>query len=245
MIEISYNCAKLEALGEKGYNRKTFHGLPSRDHAHMERRNYDPEYFAYYKSHTASNSAISEASAKGTKAVLNPYKKLTTIMLVLGAVLTVYTMKNMIFTDEPEPAVEVPTKEVLNDTNKVQVIDNKELSLPVPTPEKTVIPEYSQTQKEQIKRIKESKKYHPFHNVSLHIAGTYKDNVLGDNMIFFSASYNGQKMFNISLKEIILAGYTLKVLGDCVVELKYLDYSEFVLCDVPRVETGVQEIASN
>lgn len=248
MIEISYNCAKMEALGASGYNRKTYHGLPSKDFTQMEQREYDKSIFPYYKSHTASNTAVEEASAKGSSAVVNPYKKVTFVVIFLGIIGVLLTAKSLFspdISDSGKPIDSEMKPEVLLVSSSLESLEHEQ-SEPV---DKTKIQldrdQLTKTQLMHLEKLKQSEKYHPFNKVQLHIDGVYWDDNNDARQVFFSASGNGQRLFSLSMKELMLAGYQVNILGDCIVEIVYYDFQNFIVCDVPTVGTSVGSLASN
>jgi hypothetical protein len=95
----------------------------------------------------------------------------------------------------------------------------------------------------EFETIKElSKQYHPFYKVSLHVAG-HSSSTQYNLKYYISASSNGQELFNLTMKDLMLAGYTVQVFGECIIEIKYHKYRDFLVCDVPTVGAG--QIASN
>jgi zona occludens toxin len=251
MIEISYNCAKLEALGMNGYNRKTFHGLPDSNPAAMENRDYDSEYFPYYKSHTATNSAVTEAAAKGSTAKLNPYKKITFVVLFAGVIGVIMTLKGVLSPSIPDKEIATEQKTPVTKT-AMQVNQPVAASTVGASTQELAATEYvkkeldkivlTDTQKMMIEKKANSEKYHPFHKINLHVDGVYWDSEQDVRNVYFIASNNGQRMFDLTLKELMLSGYTVNVLADCVVELVYYDFKSFILCDLPTV--GSSTVAS-
>jgi zona occludens toxin len=249
MIENSYNCAKMEAYGQTGYNRKTFHGLPSRDFIAMEQREYDPSIFPYYKSHTASVGSVVEAKAKGGGAILNPYKKVTIVFITLGVFALIFVGSKVFSSDEKQIITKTLEKPVvMNNQNQINdLVLNEPISaeLKKDIKPKIVTAPMSTSQEIFEEKRNNSEKYHPFRKVQLHVDGIYWDDEQSVRNVYFSASTNGQKMFDVTLKELILSGYTVNVLGDCIVELLYFDYQEFIMCDVPKVSTGQTNVAQN
>lgn len=62
MVETTYYCVKNTHLGtDKTYTKKVFLGAETKNPISQEERTYDKNYFGFYQSHTASNSAVTEA----------------------------------------------------------------------------------------------------------------------------------------------------------------------------------------
>lgn len=249
MVEVGYYCSKMQVFGEDGYVRKTYHGLSNmRDALHTEERQYDAEYFPYYKSHTKSKTSVTEEVVKDSKGTRNPYKWWSMGMIATGAVFAVITFAGMI---SPE-ASEVQQKEQVSlspvpaaATN--QLSDSKPLPEPVRQASTSVVEgvTYSDTKLGRAKREADERKaekeaQHPFDKVILHVDGRYNDYGNGDTNMFFSASMNGQRVFKLELRDLLMAGYSVTVLGDCAVELIHGEYRDFVICDSPTVGVGLE-----
>ncbi|MDN3487447.1 hypothetical protein QL989_19105, partial [Pseudoalteromonas sp. APC 3224] len=97
-----------------------------------------------------------------------------------------------------------------------------------PSPKETPKPEEREPEKQK----------HPFYKVALHIAGWGEYTELGKltKNYYLSASQNGQHIFNLSLRDLMLAGYSVVVRSSCMIEIKYNSYHDFLTCDSPTVE---------
>jgi zona occludens toxin len=250
MVEVAYHCAKMAAYGDDTrYIRKTFHGLDNmRDPVHIEEREYDEAIYPYYKSHTKNNSSVEEASVKDSKAELNPYKKATRIAFILSGLIFAGAIFNAFSGESASEKAERIKKETQqtqeniappperqdgqqqNGKNSQPQVNNQATKKAEQSKE-----ELSATERIRQQREQESKRYHPFSKVELHIDGFYSDAATGESKVYFSASRNGQKLFKLSLKDFFMAGYDVNVLGECVVELTYFDYRDFLTCDSPTI----------
>jgi len=236
MIEICWRTVKMSAYGDdKSYLQKTYHGVENtRDEVNVEERQYDPEYYPYYKSHTQSKGSVLEAVASDVKAVLNPYAKWSRRLLILGALWMAYVVYGIFSDDEPIQAKEQveQVEQVAQQPQGLQSGDN----LQQPKLQNQISQsDISQANKRELNELDKGDDYHPFHKVKLHISGSYADQVTGHSNIYFGASANGQKLFDIQLKDLFLAGYDVRVYTDCLVRVKFFSYSEFITCDVPTV----------
>ena len=79
---------------------------------------------------------------------------------------------------------------------------------------------------------------HPFYKVGLHIVGWGEYTELGKltKNYYLSASQNGQHVFDLSLRDLLLAGYAVSVRSGCVIEIKYKKFHDFLTCDSPAVK---------
>lgn len=247
MVEVAYHCAKLSTYGEEGYVRKTYHGLDDmRNPVHLEQREYTQSYFPYYKSHTKSNGAVEEALVKDSKAIKNPYKKATYVFFVLGALMMIGATVNAMSDDKPEPKTDFePAQVQTKKTLPVPPAQSPGKELPPKQDEPPKKPPKTKNEEIQLTIEQASKQYHPYHKVQIHIEGSFHDYGTGESKIFFSASRNGQRLFSLGLKELVLAGYDVQVLTECAVKLKFYDYQDFVTCDTPTLGVSTPEIAKN
>ncbi|HIF9499377.1 zonular occludens toxin domain-containing protein [Photobacterium damselae] len=98
MIEIVYRCIKNTALGsDKTYTKKVLMGLRG-EVVNTEQRKYEKAYFKFYQSHTASNTAVKEATASDVK----PFWKSKLVLALIVAVLcSVAGIVNLVMSDNP------------------------------------------------------------------------------------------------------------------------------------------------
>lgn len=256
MVDVVFHCAKMEIYGEAGYVRKIFHGFSNmRDPVKVEERKYDVEYFEYYKSHTKSDSSIKEAQVKDSGANRNPYSKVTKIFFGISAAIFCFLIYRVFIEDDSGKKINEAQEKIKTlPENKAPEVDpvtgqrqklEKEIQAELEKRER--VAEKKRTINEEIEseRIAKSKQYHPFSNVQLHFEGHYEDMALGQSNVYFSASTNGQKIFTLTLKDFAMAGYKVSIIGDCVAEITYFEYREFVICDAPTLSTGLTEVASS
>lgn len=260
MTEIVWRTTKLSAFGkDETYFRNTHHGFDNlRESVHRSERQYDPEWYPYYKSHTLSETSVIEAVSKEVKAVLNPYKKISTIFIGAGLLFITFLLVR-VFTKElqhidlshleknvqQEDQEQTLKSDTLTYVKPIKPLSNEQSSLETRDKKttsdgKTLILSANAKEKQRLKE--KSQEYHPFYKVKLHVSG-YGSDTRTNQMYYFSASSNGQELFELSLKDLILAGYTVRVLGGCAVEIMYFDYRDFITCDVPTISVSAPALA--
>lgn len=208
-------------------------------------RHYEKKYFAFYQSHTKSKSSVKEASSNDIAVWWKHWTIKLSLLFALFFVficIKLYSTFQTKYGDEPVKEVAQEVKLPVIDKNSRQYRDNKLIPKPdineplslESSPEP--LPDLSPRQAEYNKIVANSKSYHPFHKLSLAVSGYYDDLDYGQNVrIFqFSAQQNGQHVFTISNHDLARAGYDVKILSECIVEIKYYDYQEFITCDAPR-----------
>jgi zona occludens toxin len=263
MTEIVWRTTKLSAFGKDDtYLQNTHHGFENLKNAvHQEQRAYDPEWFPYYKSHTQTEGSVIEATAKQVKGVLNPYKKMSYAMFAVGGLIIAFVLSKIFLPEEPAvaktPTFKTPEKQLSDTTNQINPLKS---ILPEPLSQGKIEDKKDLGETENLPKIKtnksvnegikdalvlKSKEYHPFHKVDLHISGFSNDASLRSINYYFAASRNGQELFTLDLKDLYLAGYSVNVLGECVVQVEYYNFTDFIICDTPTVGTQQTLTAQN
>jgi zona occludens toxin len=237
MIEVCWRCVKKSVYGDdEHYIKKTYHGVSTRnsDYIHEEEREYQKQYFGFYKSHTQSASAVQEAASKDIKASLFPKKKLAIAMVVVGVLMSLYLGKRVI-----SPASDVQKSQVA----ETKPTESKLIEKPSVAPQ----PKAKQATFKATQSNKSNDAAHPFYKVSLHIDGiaeyTLKRYLVKE--VYFMASQNGQPVFGLSSKDLLLAGYSVAIYGDCLVILSYENYEDWITCDSPRQEMAAADPTSD
>lgn len=78
-------------------------------------------------------------------------------------------------------------------------------------------------------------KPHPLAGFGLHLAGVIRNAARG-TLVLFQVSQNGIGAFTMNERELVAAGYGVKVLSECVARVSYKGVPDmFVVCDMPRV----------
>jgi zona occludens toxin len=226
-------------------------------------RTYEKKFFAFYQSHTKSDKSVSEASSNDIQIWWKHWSiKASVVFFIFFIFIAIKLFSQYSEKEVPgeaekalvsknqavEPNLAVvdfyPGKtEVVKNGKKVTTTYKREESKAPPPKELTT------REKEYKEMVSNSAKYHPFYKLSLSVSGYYDDIEYGRHVriVQFSAAQNGQHVFTISNQDLIRAGYDVKILTDCAIEIKYYDYKEFVTCDSPRqgVSLGGESLAKN
>lgn len=264
MVEISWRFVKKSVYGEdRGYLKKCYHGVgvSNAEFLDMVEREYDPAFFRFYQSHTQSNTSVNEMSAP-TKVNKLQNKKLIIALFAVGGLLIAFTVKRVFSPNPQQPAAVVQEQPIKTQPKVVSETRQSQSSLPpqAPIPESTT---QQQTNGEALtqtfgtqpketrsaktvnemlydRRAAQSKQFHPFFRVQLHIRGM---SVTGDydapvKRLSLTASQNGQSIFSITSADLIAAGYQVEIYGECSALIRYFEYEDFLTCDSPTL--GVQ-----
>lgn len=260
MVQLVYRCIKKSMFGQDdAYIIKVHEGCTSQV-VNTDEREYQSFVFKFYKSHTKSESQIVEATTRDVKPWYKTGLMKLSYFVLFVAILLIINVARMVFSDDEKHVVkDAPVKKeiVTHNTNKPdpnvnnfhqnnsQIIHEK----PVPsedllleeTIQKKDLPSLSQQTLEYQKMIKDSENYHPFHQVTLTISGYAED--LNFKLFYFSAQQNGQHIFSMTSKDLLLAGYSVQVISSCLISLRYFKYQKYITCTkqnvgvVPYVES--------
>ncbi|WP_305841866.1 zonular occludens toxin domain-containing protein [Photobacterium leiognathi] len=127
MIEIVYRCIKNTALGsDKTYTKKVLMGLRG-DVVNTEQRKYEKAYFKFYQSHTASNSAVKEATASDVKPF---WKSKLVFMLVICVILSVAGLFNLFKDGSPFGVKQVRAEPKVVPAPEVRQVKKEKVDMP-------------------------------------------------------------------------------------------------------------------
>ncbi|TMO83430.1 zonular occludens toxin domain-containing protein [Pseudoalteromonas spongiae] len=239
LVDVHYRCIKKSFIGQMDKYILKVHDKASNSTQSVintEEREYEEKYFKFYQSHTKSAKPVQEAAAKDVKLWYdNWFIKGAALMLLFG-IYMVYTA----FQQQAEK------------DKKLEQIKNKKHN-PV---QQKVPDQYASNQpaaigqSQQLKPkepVKPKKPKHPYYKVQLHIAGWMDITDAGKRtkLYHIAASQNGQYMFEMNHIDLALAGYSLSVKAQCLIEITYNDYSDFLTCDAPRVGLEPQNNVPN
>lgn len=223
MVQIVYRVRKATALGsDKRYIRKVQDGLRG-EIMNENIRVYNADRFHLYKSHTKSNSAVSEATAKDIKPIWKHWSVIGAFALIpVGVILLALTAGDMFFPDPKEPVKSDQDMPVTGSNGSGYVPHNLRgkapepvAALPVPEPEP-----------EKIR--------HPFSGLGLHISAYLHSDEKAKTLYSISASQNGQRVFRMPDSDLVKAGYKLEYLTPCLIKISYERFTDYLTCDAPR-----------
>ncbi|ODS04739.1 zonular occludens toxin domain-containing protein [Vibrio scophthalmi] len=210
MVETTHLCIKNTHLGtDKTYTKKVFLGAATKNPISVDDRTYDKNYFGFYKSHTASSTAVKEAAAQDIKSVKDHWSaKFGKVFIIVGLVylLGVYFF---MFRDEP-----------------------KEEASPQTAPQTTQVVE-------QDPKREQPKGFGLLDGFQLYVSGWAKQLVDqngqfdGDKSFYrvYVDVYKEDKLeFTLEHTDLIQLGYTFRKLSECVYQVKYFDTSRVVTC---------------
>ena len=200
-------------------------------------REYEKKYFKFYQSHTKSDQSIKEAAPSDVKKWYDNW-------FIKGSVVFFIVAVFLLFLGFQKQSDKSKAKELPNTATAQPQYSNSPNGQYASQVPNQLPPEFLAQQAEAKKIIEADKKAqeaeekkHPFYKVGLHIAGWGEYTELGKltKNYYFSASQNGQHIFDLSLRDLVLAGYSVVVRSSCVIEISYKKYHDFLTCDSPKV----------
>ena len=204
-------------------------------------REYETKYFKFYKSHTKSDQSVKEAAPSDIKKWYdNWFIKGSVIFFIVALFLLYLGFKKQTKIDEQNSHAISNSGMTVQPENHASIPANAATGQTQPPVTSQILAQQQEIKAMLDKQEKEQEaeeKRHPFYKVGLHIAGWAEYTELGKitKNYYISASQNGQHVFDISLRDLILAGYTVAVRSSCVIEIKYRKYHDFITCDSPKV----------
>lgn len=220
MVQIVYRVRKATALGsDKRYIRKVQDGLRG-EIMNENIRVYNADRFHLYKSHTKSNSAVSEATAKDVKPIWKHWSVMGAMAMVpIGVVMVLMTAGGVFFPEPKQPSPVVQAKPVTSPDGSGYVPHNLRgkapepvAAVPVPEPEKV---------------------NHPFSGLGLHISAYLHSEQSNKTLYSIAASQNGQRVFRMPDTDLVKAGYKLEYLTPCLIKISYDRFTDYLTCDAP------------
>lgn len=196
-------------------------------------REYEKKYFKFYQSHTKSDQSIKEAAPADVKKWYDNW-------FIKGSVVFMVVAMFLLYLGFKQQA----DKKAAIEESKPAVQQSAPVASQALLPSQQLPPEFLKQQAEAKKIIEDrerekeaEEKKHPFHKVALHIAGWAEYTELGKltKNYYFSATQNGQHIFELSLRDLTLAGYSVIVRSSCSIEISYKKYHDFLTCDSPRI----------
>lgn len=236
LVSNHYRAIKKSMMGQDDrYILKVHDGAASSNQSVVatHERIYEKKYFKFYQSHTKSDSAVDEATSNDIE---KWYKHWTIKASVVFFIFAFVILAGQLSKDkQPTSFSSSSPVDQVNPENKHSsasaAVDGyrQQANNPVQELPKTL------RELEYERMLERSKTYHPFYKVSMSISGSaeYNDGGRRTVMHYISASQNGQHVFTLKSSDLMMAGYDIRVLTECAISIKYLDYEDFLTCDAP------------
>jgi len=253
MIVNHYRAIKKSMMGQDNkYILKVHDGATSSNQSVVatHERIYQKKYFAFYQSHTKSESAVDEATSNDIEKWYKHWTIKASVVFFLFGFFIIST--KLSGNDEKEinpkkPSIEQMEYPTTGEPEQEQMQNNNIV------PSRSVPPVVPQKQKtlrelEYEQMVAKSGSFHPYYKMQLSISG-YSKTVVGQPTVYYiAASQNGQKVFTMKNSDLMLAGYDVSVLTSCSIKIKFYDYVDYLTCNAPTQSVTLgsdQQLAAN
>lgn len=247
MIQLVYRCIKKSMFGQDDqYIIKVHEGCTTQV-VNTDEREYEPYVFKFYKSHTKSDKQVVEATTRDvTPWHKTGLMKLSYVVMFFAFLMVVNLIHTITKDDDDEDIVII--EEVTVETSKpiAKPVNNSSVAKPtVVVKPKLVKPVVDEEEEKHKLIVAMSNERHPFYKVGLSISGFSED--LNYKIFYFSAQQNGQHIFTLTTKDLLLAGYDVQVFSECLVVIQFYKYRDYLTCNRQSigVKNPVGTIASN
>ncbi|VTY21828.1 Zonular occludens toxin (Zot) [Xylophilus ampelinus] len=244
LVHFLHRVRQADIVGKPGYIKKVHAGYRGGLVSTQERQ-YDPQYFGLYKSHTQGN-AVSGASASDVKSSLVAWRRGSYALYVAIALVTLWawwpsskakeakladgrTIKEVVV---PKGAVIGPCVDgaYMRDGECVKV--TRETTVPVKAA--PIVPA-AETQPD----ASPDNNVEPLKGKKVHLTGTMR---MGKRTLYtFSVSDGGRRFVDLTSDELEAAGYRFHALGACMGRLQYQKSYYPVTCDAPQLAAGTEK----
>ena len=227
-------CRKADILGKKGaYIRKVKAGYRGAVIS-TETRNYKPEFFGLYRSHTQGNS-VAESAAVDVSPMLPRFKLFTRVFWLLAVVYAVWAF----WPDSKSKSQKTADMQWYKDLQKLP--PGGTLRMP-PGHEGPYLLDVDDPAAKPAQAAPEDGEYgedeipEPYGGKKLHLTGrvTYK----GEIIYTFAVSASDRRISSVDSRELATAGYRWNPLTDCAGTLRWGKKAYAVTCDAPAMASG-------
>ncbi|GAB2585948.1 zonular occludens toxin domain-containing protein [Nitrincola alkalisediminis] len=222
LIDIVYSLGKQTMFGsQERYVRHTKSGIRGTT-LDTQVRTYDPAFFPFYQSHTASTTAGKEATVRDVKPIWKKWQFVgAALFLVSGVTMMLVSVPNMFGTKSSSQ----PTQSTASKTDPTfTMLSNQFDMLEGSGQTETYV--YTDTLPADPAQAKAN--LHPFSEFQLRISGNV--NSPKGPTIVIRALQNGQFAFVLTDNDLLNAGYTFDQRGDCLMHIQYQNYNGFITC---------------
>ena len=229
MVQMVYRVKKMMAFGKSDrYIRKVQDGIRGEVMSTSE-RDYESKYFQFYKSHTASATAVIESDAKDINPAFKKWFIGSIAFIVLPLLFIGYKSYAMYSSDK---AVTQANGEGTPLAGRVP--DLTYVTPPYVPPASAVVAELPPTPAKPEAETASEPLDHPFKSLNLHLQGVMTSGAR--TLMTFIVTQNERPINQISSDELIKAGYQVTYVSDCVAKLQYEGIKPFfVVCSLPSV----------
>lgn len=224
LVQLTFLCSKVPG-DETKYYRKVIDGLRG-NALNTAVRTYEAWVYPFYKSHTKSDFAVTEALTNDVKSLSSHWVIRSAKLFMLGGIIWFcYLIFDFMYSDdEPLPVPQVSSvrasEKPTSDFAALQATFNR----PPVEDSASSDPVHPVTMYDE-KPVPDG---HPYNGYNISIKGTYT--VSGDTRYALSFATNGQAAFMLNSSQMIDNGYIVKSMGPCLMQLSFDSYTKYITC---------------
>lgn len=221
-------CRKADILGKKGsYIRKVKAGYRGAILS-TETRDYKPQFFGLYRSHTQGNS-VAESAATDVKPMLPKFRVFTRIWWVVSVGVVAWAF----WPSDKPPVKKTSEMQWMKDLDRLPPGHTLGASGPVP---RVPVEQPLQQPAAQQEPPSADEVPEPYGSKLLHLTGriTYA----GQVVYTFVVSSSGQRIASIDSRELVAVGYKWEPMTDCAGTLRWGKRAQAITCDAPALAAG-------
>lgn len=224
-------CRKADILGKKGsYIRKVKSGYRGAILS-TETREYKPQFFTLYRSHTQGNS-VAESAATDVQPMLPKFRLFTRIWWAVSVAVLAWSF----WPSEKPPLVKTSDMQLSKDLQRVPAGHALGPSGPVPR-----LPSASQPAPQPPAQFEApaDEVPEPYASKGLHLTG--RISYAGQIVHTFAVSSSGQRIASIDSRDLVAVGYKWEPMTDCAGMLRWGKKTQAVTCDAPAMASGASD----
>lgn len=223
LLHMLIRVRKADIMGKKDSYIRKVHGGYRGALVEDSVRDYQPQFFPLYKSHTQGNS-VAEAGASDVSPFLVKFKRFSYVVYACAAVLTIYAWWP---SDKPaKPAKQAKPAGVVHAAPTI----TPAVHSPAPAASGAVAPAAPPADPEQ--GITGGPYPEPYGSHQLHVTGWI---VMGGRQLHtFAVRKDGAILGSITTRDLERAGYQVNALSECAVVLTFANKQRSLVCDAPR-----------
>lgn len=223
MIQVQYLVSKHTAAGsDKTYTQKVLDSAGSRPTCLSQKvRVYDASFFPFYKSHTLSDTSVNEAKASDIVPLWRRWWVWLSVVCILSGIPILVSGFSGMFGGSSGSA----------SSSDSSVSSASSVKHPAPD-------SFSSSAIPSLPAAKPEVKKPPFSGFTITITGwsdsSYKDRsgkFHSQFEYYLNASSDGSYSFPIKISDLMMAGYKVRALGPCVLQLLYDKTESFLYCE--------------
>lgn len=219
-VQLVYRVRKNIALGSpNSYVRKVVDGVRG-ETVNTTIRVYDSKYFAFYNSHTLSDTSAKEANANDIKPIWKHWTFLIGIPLLMFGLYRLFT-NPLPFAAHEQPIIKPVQKTAISQPHQVTPVQQTILQKPIEQEKPAAI--------------------HPYYKLQMHIGGYIESSDKTKFLYNVLLSQNGQIVSTVTNKDLTNAGYSIEATGSCLFKIKFNTYSDYITCDLPQTGANPQD----